>query len=82
MSRVYAMDREHPAVIELLKAGRVPGLSHIHMPYESAWQDGVTDGANYGWFEANLIEFFGDNDEDAILHKLAKHGVTIYGQLY
>lgn len=87
MSRLYCMDRDQAEVIAMLQRSEVPGLQHVHKPTEddgtpAIWTDGVTDGENYGWFEDNLLEFFGQNNEDPILRKLAKHGVNIVGLLY
>lgn len=82
MSRTYCMDRDQADVIAMLQANQIPGLTHVHEPQDKNWPDGVTDGTNYGWFDTNLLEFWGANNEDPILHALAEHGVEIHGLLY
>lgn len=76
MSRIYAMSEPSACIIAELKDGLIPGLKHwANTDKDSLWQDGVTDGINYGFFENQMLLFWGGNKESYIMKKLGKVGV-------
>ena len=84
MGRIYAIGASEEEVVELLKADKIPGLKHYKVPpdklndgeeAEPIWQNGVTDGTNYGFLEHSMILFWGRNDEGPILLALAEAGI-------
>ena len=79
MSRTYVMDTSAVDVIEIIRAGKIPGLEHYESEEpDSLWTDGVTDGKdNYGWFEGVYLHFWGANNETEILDRLNQFGIMV-----
>ena len=78
MSRIYQMNEMSEFVIGELKAGRIPGLTlHVNESEHSKeyWPFGVTDGANYMFFESNMLLAWGRNDERPIMNLLGRVGI-------
>ncbi len=80
MSRVFVMSEHSSVVLEWLKEGHIPGLTHLHKPMcddgkPNPWPDAVTDGISYGWFESDMILFWGGSQDSAILGALGKAGI-------
>lgn len=77
MSRVFVMSEHSSVVLEWLREGRIPGLMHVHKPRNgdgspNPWPDAVTDGVNYGWFESNMLLFWGSHSSEIILERLKR----------
>ena len=84
MGRIYRLSEDSAVVIDMLKQGQIPGLQHRHQPIDdmgngitkpSLWPDGVSDGKSAGWFEDDMVLFWGSNDETPILNALKKAGI-------
>ncbi len=82
MSRVYVMSETNTRIKQAVEKTNGP-LSLFHRPLDedgkvSLWPWAVTDGKNYGWFEGNMILFWGTNNELTILSELEK--LRIYAE--
>ncbi|WP_297478341.1 hypothetical protein [Ferrovum sp.] len=80
MSRVYMLSDHSSIIIDELKDGQIAGLTHFYQPVSgdgkpNPWPDAVTDGASYGWFENDMILFWGNSNDKAILAKLRAKGI-------
>ncbi len=82
MSRVYIMNASDTKTKDRVLAKKEGKLSVVHRPIDSdgkdsLWPYGITDGKNYGWFEKDMILFWGSNDETGILRELEALGVFV-----
>lgn len=71
MSRIYQAVNGREA-LQALAEGKIPSLTrHVETSDTAAgkrlWVDAATDGKNYGWFEEDMLLFWGLNDEAPIL---------------
>lgn len=82
MSVIYQMNASSAHVIERLKAGTIEGLRHVQSESDedgkpNLWPDGVSDGKATGWFEGDLLIFWGGHDATVLFHRLYTAGIIL-----
>jgi len=82
MPRSYVMDHDAETIKRSIVRSDRTSLRLVHHPTDDdgepwPWPWAVTDGNNFGWFEDDMILFWGINDERHILHELSKLGIYV-----
>lgn len=85
MSMTIVMSKPVSEIIELVKAGKIPGLSHYLNPDPlSLWKDAIKfvgdKETTTGWTEApDMMTFWGGSTALPIITALKKVGIKVIG---
>ena len=83
MSVIYQMNHPQEEVIAKLKRNEIPDCEHVYKPFddtgaESLWPNGIKGHGAMGWFEGDLVVFWGGQNVAPLLRQLSKVGIITF----